>query len=610
MALTEVNSLGLKNSEVKTADIADEAVTIAKLEHGTSGNDGKFLRANNGADPTWETVDTSIANDSIAEVKLDIHNAPSTGQYLKYTSNGLEWATAQTGTDPNAMPKAGGTFTGDVIFDNQSNAGKDLTWDDSNDRLKFEDNTKAVFGTGNDFTINHGGTNTHLDNNTGNLVIRNNVAADVGGDIHIMPHDDEYGIIIEHDGPVTLLHNNVTTFKTTEHGAKVTSGEGQNTELYFHADEGDDNADIWKFVAFNSPASTFDLYNYTSGSWEKNIGCFGNGGVELYHNNNQKLTTASGGVIVTGDLVADNLYLGDNEKLYVGAGDDLQIYHDGSHSRIKNTTGYLILQSSTGILLKNDTDDENFIVANDDGSVELCHDGTKKLETYTGGVEIVGDCFFADNNKLKLGGSSDLQIFHNGQHSIIQNNEGNLYIWGADGHDGNIVIQATYGEESIICEHNGGVKLYYDNSIKFETKSTGPHLLGLSSGSGHSDVRYQTSDGRLYYDSSTRLVKTDIVDSPYGISALKQLKPRKYKRTDIEGTPDEIGFIADEVVGVIPEIVPFGPKSFYTKNDSDTEDIPINVDYRRMTAVLTTALQEAIAKIETLETKVAALEAA
>ena len=163
-------------------------------------------------------------------------------------------------------------------------------------------------------------------------------------------------------------------------------------------------------------------------------------------------------------------------------------------------------------------------------------------------------------------------------------------------------------DKAIMCIKNGQVELFYDDSRKFSTESTGPHLHGLSSGSGHSDLRYQTSNGRLYYDSSTRLVKTDIIDSPYGIDALKQLKPRKYKRTDIEGTPNEIGFIADEVVSVIPEIVPLGPKSVYTGNDSDTEDIPINVDYRRMTAVLTKALQEAIAKIETLETKVAALE--
>ena len=52
----------LQNLSVSTGKIQDEAITLAKLEHGTSSNDGKFLRANNGADPTFETVDlTSFA---------------------------------------------------------------------------------------------------------------------------------------------------------------------------------------------------------------------------------------------------------------------------------------------------------------------------------------------------------------------------------------------------------------------------------------------------------------------------------------------------------------------------------------------------------------------
>ena len=42
---------------------------------------------------------TALANESVTEAKLDIHNAPSgTDKYLKYTSNGMEWATAGSGT--------------------------------------------------------------------------------------------------------------------------------------------------------------------------------------------------------------------------------------------------------------------------------------------------------------------------------------------------------------------------------------------------------------------------------------------------------------------------------------------------------------------------------
>jgi len=46
----------MANNSVGSTEIMDEAVTLAKLEHGTGSNDGKFLRANNGADPSFETV--------------------------------------------------------------------------------------------------------------------------------------------------------------------------------------------------------------------------------------------------------------------------------------------------------------------------------------------------------------------------------------------------------------------------------------------------------------------------------------------------------------------------------------------------------------------------
>ncbi len=47
------------DNSIDTAFIADQAITLAKLEHGTSSNDGKFLRANNGADPTFESLPSS-----------------------------------------------------------------------------------------------------------------------------------------------------------------------------------------------------------------------------------------------------------------------------------------------------------------------------------------------------------------------------------------------------------------------------------------------------------------------------------------------------------------------------------------------------------------------
>tara|TARA_Y100000813_G_scaffold115866_1_gene82968 strand:- start:2156 stop:4342 length:2187 start_codon:yes stop_codon:yes gene_type:complete len=54
----------LQNNSVSSQKIQDEAITLAKLEHGTSSNNGKFLRANNGADPSFETIDLTNLNAS------------------------------------------------------------------------------------------------------------------------------------------------------------------------------------------------------------------------------------------------------------------------------------------------------------------------------------------------------------------------------------------------------------------------------------------------------------------------------------------------------------------------------------------------------------------
>ena len=121
----------------------------------------------------------------------------------------------------------------------------------------------------------------------------------------------------------------------------------------------------------------------------------------------------------------------------------------------------------------------------------------------------------------------------------------------------------------------------------------------IGSGAGTYPLKWNSSNGIVTYDTSSRLVKENIIDCPYGIAEVKQLQPRKYLRTDDQR--EEIGFVADELVAVLPEFVPLGPKSILTKDENDTEEIPLGVNYEKLTAVLTKALQEAMERIETLE---------
>ena len=71
-----VTATKIGTDAVTTAKIQDTAVTLAKLEPGTSSNDGKFLRANNGADPSFEVVNTDLVADTSPQLggHLDVSN--------------------------------------------------------------------------------------------------------------------------------------------------------------------------------------------------------------------------------------------------------------------------------------------------------------------------------------------------------------------------------------------------------------------------------------------------------------------------------------------------------------------------------------------------------
>ena len=85
------------------------------------------------------------------------------------------------------------------------------------------------------------------------------------------------------------------------------------------------------------------------------------------------------------------------------------------------------------------------------------------------------------------------------------------------------------------------------------------------------------------------------------------LSPKRYQRTDSDNKL-EVGFIADEVVEVVPELVGMMEKRFLTMNQEDTEVVAGSVEYNKMTAVLVKAVQEQQATITALEARIAQLE--
>ena len=86
-----------------------------------------------------------------------------------------------------------------------------------------------------------------------------------------------------------------------------------------------------------------------------------------------------------------NATFGDNDKAIFGAGSDLQIYHDGSNSYVRdNGTGVLTLQGTNQVKIQSPVTGENYAIFNDNGAVTLNYDNSLKFATNTNGVDVTG----------------------------------------------------------------------------------------------------------------------------------------------------------------------------------------------------------------------------
>ena len=117
---------------------------------------------------------------------------------------------------------------------------------------------------------------------------------------------------------------------------------------------------------------------------------------------------------------------------------------------------------SNGLVISGVTTTSQILVGN---SIKL--DPVSGISTFT---EVKLD----DNNKLNFGGSSDLQLWHNGSHSNIKNSTGRLYIladdiWIKDKDDGDLHARFLHDDAS---------ELYFDGGKKLETTNTGVNITG------------------------------------------------------------------------------------------------------------------------------------
>ena len=229
------------------------------------------------------------------------------------------------------------------------------------------------------------------------------------------------------------------------------------------------------------------------------------------------------------------------------------------------------------------------------------------------------------NLMLLADGASRMRMYTNGNERFTIESDGNIAfgenpdgtLWDATDQSGGY-YRRDQGSFASASRSNTGYSAYYINK---------------NTGSGTSDYRWvdfywdSTQRGRISYNgsggtnygtSSDYRLKENVVSITDGIAKVKQLKPYRFNfKSD---TTDKVvqGFFAHEVQDVIPYAVSGTKDEVVTQEAFDEgsqpeeksvgEPIYQDVDYAKLTPILTAALQEAVARIEVLESKNSEIE--
>lgn len=217
----------------------------------------------------------------------------------------------------------------------------------------------------------------------------------------------------------------------------------------------------------------------------------------------------------------------------------------------------------------------------------------------------------ADNIGFATNGSERVRIDNTGKVGIGASPTNNLTVGDGTGTKSIVANGAnsgTAGGSYIASYVAGSTKVAignysaifggaYDGAPLLYFSGGTPRVTGIVGGVGDRFMKWNTANAEWTFDTSSARFKENIVDSQYGLQAVLALRSVEFDYKEAAGRHD-VGFIAEEVLNVVPEVVGL-----------DKEGLPEAVMYDRLTSVLCKAIQELNAKVDALEARVAVLEA-
>jgi len=449
--------------------------------------------------------------------------------------------TSTTTTANAAMPKAGGTFTGDVTF---TGASYNAFWDTSDSSLVFNANAFAKFGS-NGFNIKHNGANAYIGNDTGNIFFTNNA-----NDKDIIFQSDSgsggtanYIVADGATGEVQLYHYGSEKLATKSTGIDVTGRiDTSGTAISFNtaAGGGISFGNGYFPTVFNATPNNAKLYLQNDASNKQVFYANTTGMLVGNGSSPSEKLDVQGNIAVTGTV--DGVDIATNIPSTLGtAGQVLTVNAGATAGEWASVSADLVNDTSPqlgGHLDSNGYDIElqsnDFLILGDNGEFRIGHSGTSPG--------------FASLSNTA--GNTDITTWNSTSSTRIKG-----------------PITSGMGEYIVASNANKRVQLYYDGGLKFVTTSSGIQTTGTVN--VNNAYTLPTSDGTngqvLTTDGSGAVTFADAG----GILELYDENPSSPTANTITGTNavaigDGVSATGQNAVAIGDNVTASGQNSFVT----------------------------------------------
>jgi len=512
---------------------------------------------------TAQQITDGDGNNSImflSTAGVGIGGSPASGKELDVTGNVQvtgDLIVDNITIDGSTITNASGNLTivntvddGDIILQSDNGGGGTTEYIrlDGGDvriiasrEIRTIDGVAFKAGTSGDFAIFHDATDTNLENETGDLIIVNKAddkdivfkSDDGSGGVTTyfkldgsagftvvskkFRFEDNVNLTLGTADDLSLFHDGTDSTIKNDTGDLIIKNNADDKDILFQSDDG--SGGVATYLTLDGSAEKILIQKstvFTGGGMD--YGVDGTGADVIFYGD-------TSGRNMKWDQSEDHLLFTDNTKLKFGTSGDLEIFHEGSHSRIKDVgTGHLIL-NATDFVVNNSGDSANMIIATDGGSVSLYHSGNKKFETTSTGVNIVGGTSATSTHILQVGNVSSGLGNNTSSLHLSENTTGSDMNFGfsftADGNStNNLLIKRHSGSTSgstvitinrdddnvtfagnvsladskeLILGNSGDYAQFHDGTNTYLSNGTGD--LIIRNQADDKDIRFQADDG-------------------------------------------------------------------------------------------------------------------